>query len=110
MGKQAKGVTVSVMTYGLDWAVGDDEPQIVVSKSKADPAVHVPVVCGSDSDAHWSLYLGTLTAAKTSKAAFVSAMTSAWGSGVASAIGAFTTAEQDTLVKVAARLAVRFGV
>jgi len=104
------GQYVSNISYTLDWAVGGDEPTINVNKGRGDPALHVPVVCGSDSDADWSLYLGTLTAAKTSKAAFVAAMTSAWGSGVASQIAGFSTAEQDALVKVAARLAVRHGV
>lgn len=111
MGKVRKGVDVSDITYTLDWAVGDDAPQIVAARSrKTGPAMHDPVFCGDDSDTDWALYLGTLTAAKMSKAAFVSAFTSAWGSTAAAAIGAWTTAEQDKLVAVAAKLAVRLGV
>lgn len=104
------GVTATDISYDLDWKLGASSPTINANRSKGDPGSHDPVECGDDSDGDWTKYLATLTAAKTSKAAFVSAFTTAWGSTAASAIGAWTTAEQDDLVKLAARKAARYGV
>ena len=98
------------VSYGPERQVGASAYEIVAARSRGTSALHDPVVCGGNSAADWAKYKDTLTAAKTSKAAFVAEMSSAWGASVAAEIGEWTTAQQDELVKLAVDLAGIYGV
>ena len=104
------GKDIVDVSYGPDRQVGASTYKLVAARSRGTSALHDPVVCGGNSAADWSKYLDTLTAAKSGKASFVAEVTSAWGSSVASEIGAWSTAEQDELVALAVDLAGIFGV
>lgn len=104
------GVTVSDMGYGVDTEAGTSAPRIRASRSRKASPMHDPLDLGDATDAtDRAKYKATLTAAKTSKAAFVASFTAQWGSTAAGVVSGWTTAEQDALWATAKETAAVFG-
>jgi len=105
------GVNVVDIGYGVDTEAGTNAPRIRASRSRKASPMHDPLDLGDATDADdRAKYKATLTAAKTSKAAFVSSFTAQWGTTAAGVVQGWTTGERDALWETAKETADLFGI